>query len=121
VAWQDCDLHEDADCYLTECDGCGRRDRDCGPYSRGRQTDFELLICEDCVVADANGAEAVTEPDWPGLPDWYRHYLFGPAEAGVNGERLEPHFSYSSCELCGSSWAGSRFHYQAVPKHRREV
>jgi hypothetical protein len=78
----------------------------------------DVDLCVDCVFADANGqgAEGISE-DWTGfLPEW-DGWLFGPVVTDEDNEPAEAHFSWSTCDGCGSMLGGDRWDYIAVPKH----
>ena len=79
---------------------------------------YEVSLCGDCVALDANGevfdglgndiseshSELMTAQGWD-------DFSFGPVDPEDEG-----HFSWSSCDGCGSTLGGTRFDYVAV-KH----
>jgi hypothetical protein len=65
----------------------------------------DLWICVDCLFVVANGVET---PDQAKAADamavrWPEHIIVPAAQ-----EDEEPHFSWSSCDGCGSSLGGDR-------------
>lgn len=82
--------------------------------------DIDIRLCLDCVYADANGAGTPQQDggpasDWTGfLPRWDGWGFIVQVERyGDICEIKEPHFSWVSCDGCGSTLGGDRFEYTA--------
>lgn len=77
-------------------------------------------ICPDCLYTDANGWNQ-DETGRP-LPDpaplsLLAGYLIGPDADDLDDldQALEPFFSWSSCQGCGSTLGGDRYTVRLIP------
>ncbi len=81
---------------------------------------FVVILCQDCVYVDANGAEDGVEYDNVpmGLLDGY---LVGPHYDGLDPDYWgDGFFSWGACDGCGTGLGGMRWEYLAVPAGRRK-
>lgn len=75
-------------------------------------------LCDDCVYLDANGWDE-GNAEWPEgytgfLPEW-DGFVFGPMLLDEELGFVEPSFSWSPCDGCGTMLGGMRHQYVAVP------
>jgi hypothetical protein len=75
---------------------------------------FEIDLCVDCLIASSNGPEDASA-EWEGLLEEWDGYLFGYV-VDDEGDPVEPHFSWSPCQGCGSGLGGDRHPHIAMSK-----
>lgn len=72
------------------------------------EQEFDISVCQDCLMLIANGDTSGAADDYPGLlPEWDGWYL------APGGEEDDEGFSRSGCEGCGSSLGGDRYKVRA--------
>ena len=83
-------------------------------------TKFELWACSDCMMAHCNGDTSGNSETWHAdeyartLEDWAKDGVHIAANFDSNTEAGMIEFSSSSCDLCTTHLAGSRYRFAAL-------